>query len=87
MASHSGILAWKIPWTEEPGRLQFMGLKTVGHYCLLLHVHLMSIFASTSLPSVFFFKKGNSLDANTIGAHFKAKSQKDTKDTKVKRYM
>ena len=27
MATHSSILAWKIPWTEEPGRLQFMGLQ------------------------------------------------------------
>ena len=25
MATHSGILAWKVPWTEEPGKLQFMG--------------------------------------------------------------
>ena len=31
MATHSSILAWKIPWTEEPGRLQFMELKRVGH--------------------------------------------------------
>ena len=28
---HSSTLAWKIPWTEEPGRLQFMGLLIVGH--------------------------------------------------------
>ena len=28
MATHSSILAWKIPWTEEPGRLQFMGLQS-----------------------------------------------------------
>ena len=27
MATHSSTLAWKIPWTEEPGRLQFMGLQ------------------------------------------------------------
>ena len=27
MATHSNILAWKIPWTEEPGRLQSMGLQ------------------------------------------------------------
>ena len=27
MATHSSILAWRIPWTEEPGRLQSMGLK------------------------------------------------------------
>ena len=31
MATHSSILAWSIPWTEEPGRLQSMGLQRVGH--------------------------------------------------------
>ena len=31
MASHSSILAWKIPWTEEPGRLQSIGSLRVGH--------------------------------------------------------
>ena len=31
MATHSSILAWEIPWTEEPGRLQCMGSQTVGH--------------------------------------------------------
>ena len=31
MAPYSSILAWKIPWTEEPGRLQSMGLQRVGH--------------------------------------------------------
>ena len=31
MATHSSILAWKIPWTEEPGRLQSTGLQRVGH--------------------------------------------------------
>ena len=31
MATHSGILAWKIPWTEESGGLQSMGLQRVGH--------------------------------------------------------
>ena len=31
MASYSSTLAWKIPWTEEPGRLQFMGSLRVGH--------------------------------------------------------
>ena len=31
MATHSSILAWKIPWTEEPGRLQFMESQRVGH--------------------------------------------------------
>ena len=31
MATHSRILAWKIPWTEEPGSLQSMGMQGVGH--------------------------------------------------------
>ena len=31
MSTHSSILAWRIPWTEEPGRLQSTGLQTVGH--------------------------------------------------------
>ena len=31
MATHSGILAWRIPWTEEPGGLQFPGSQRVGH--------------------------------------------------------
>ena len=31
MAPHSGTLAWKIPWTEEPGRLQSMRSPRVGH--------------------------------------------------------
>ena len=31
MATHSSTLAWKIPWTEEPGRLQSMGSHRVGH--------------------------------------------------------
>ena len=31
MATQSGILAWRIPWTEEPGGLQSMGLQRVKH--------------------------------------------------------
>ena len=31
MAIHSSIIAWKIPWMEEPGRLQSMRLQRVGH--------------------------------------------------------
>ena len=31
LATHSSLLAWRIPWTEEPGRLQSMGSQKVGH--------------------------------------------------------
>ena len=40
MASHSSTLAWKIPWTEKPGRLQSMGLQRVRHdWATSLHFH------------------------------------------------
>ena len=31
MATHSSVVAWRIPWIEKPGRLQFMGSHRVGH--------------------------------------------------------
>ena len=34
MGTHSSILAWRIPWREEPGELQSMGLQRVGHRSL-----------------------------------------------------
>ena len=39
MATHSSTLAWKIPWTEEPGRLQFMGLQRIGDDLATEHAH------------------------------------------------
>ena len=44
MATHSSILAWKIPWSEEPSRLQSMGLQRVGHNW------------ATSLHFLYFYK-------------------------------
>ena len=45
MAPHSSTLAWKIPWTEEPGRLQSMGLQRVGHllsnFTFTFHFHAL----------------------------------------------
>ena len=37
MAPHSSTLAWKIPWMEEPGGLQSVGLQRVGHDCATNH--------------------------------------------------
>ena len=37
MATHSSILAWSIPWTEEPGGLQSTGLQRVGHDHTCMH--------------------------------------------------
>ena len=41
MATRSSALAWKIPWTEEPGRLQFMGLQRVRHNSVTLLLLLL----------------------------------------------
>jgi len=38
MATHSSILVWRIPWTEEPGGLQSMWLQRVGHDGVILTV-------------------------------------------------
>ena len=38
MATHSSILAWKVPWTEEPDGLQSLGLQRVGHNWVTEHI-------------------------------------------------
>ena len=43
MATHSSILAWRIPWAEEPGRLQSMGLQRVRHDCSDFSTHICII--------------------------------------------
>ena len=43
MATHSSTLAWKIPWMEEPGRLQSMGSQRVGHHWAT-SLHLCVLF-------------------------------------------
>ena len=39
MATHASILAWEIPWTEKPGRLQSMGQQGVGYNLATEHTH------------------------------------------------
>ena len=52
MATHSSILAWKIPWTEEPGGIQLMGLQTVRHNWATEHAYL-SILSFVCLFLIF----------------------------------
>ena len=47
MAAHSSILAWKIPWTEEPGRLRYMGSQRIRHDCV--HTCIISILRTNYL--------------------------------------
>ena len=43
MVTHSSILAWRIPWTEEPGGLHSMGSQRAGHDWVTEHVHRSTI--------------------------------------------
>ena len=51
MATHSSILAWEIPWTEEPGRLQSMWLQRVGHDWVT-NIHTLLLFQFYPLSTV-----------------------------------
>ena len=54
MATHSSILAWKIPWTEKPGGLQSMELQRVGHDLSVYHFtdHLLCVHQQSRLDSI-----------------------------------
>ena len=55
MTTHSSILAWKIPWTEDPGRLKFMRLQELDMTeCLSMHMsyHMYFTYLSDLLSSI-----------------------------------
>ena len=65
MATHSSTLAWKIPWTEKPGRLQSIGLQRVGHDCSLPGFSVHGILQVTILEWVAMsFSRGSSQPRN-----------------------
>ena len=67
MATHSSILAWRIPWTKEPGGLQFMGLQRVGHdWATNTFTLLFLLYSKTLLFSHFIY---NSLYLLTPNSH------------------
>ena len=53
MVTNSSILAWKIPWTEEPGRIQSMGLPRVGHNLADEHTHTTSSLSVILLMDIW----------------------------------
>ena len=74
MATHSSILAWRIPWTEEPGRLQSTGLDTTER--LHFHFHFTYIhFLNSSINPVakvllFFLFRGEELKTHKKVKYF-----------------
>ena len=61
MATHSSTLAWKIPWTEEPGGLQSMGLQTVSDMTerMSAHTHTRLYFTVYAGKRLFLRKLQN----------------------------
>ena len=53
IVTHSSILAWGIPWTEEPGGLQSLGLQRVGHSFILTHTHTHTLPSSLLAPEAY----------------------------------
>jgi len=76
MAIHSSSTVWKIPWTEEPGRLQSMGSQRVGHnWATSLHFTLLQWHGIYKKRSLSAFHLSYIL-TNSIKAHFPVNSVK-----------
>ena len=73
MATHSSLLAWRIPWTEDPGRLQSMGLQRVGHDRVIFTYILTSTskIKTTTTTTTTTFQK---FYLNVSDTHFMIKS-------------
>ena len=52
MAARSSILAWKIPWTEEPGRLQSTGSQKIGHEWATEHSAQLALMSVPKPPAI-----------------------------------
>ena len=67
MATHSSILAWRIPWTEEPGGLLSMGSHRVGHDCSNLAVTLVRLWTELCPPVNSYFEALTPVIAGVFG--------------------
>ena len=74
MATYSSTLAWKIPWMEEPGRLQSMGLQRIGHdwatsisMCTLKSEKAMAPHSSTLAWKILWMEEPGRLQS--MGLH------------------
>ena len=78
MATHSSTLAWKIPWTEEPGRLQSMGLQRLSDFPFTFHFHALE---KECQPTPVFLPGESQGRGSLVGYHLGGLTESDT--TKV----
>ena len=79
MAPHSGTLAWKIPWTEEPGGLQSMGSLQVGHdWATSLSLFTFMRWKRKWQPTPEFLPGESQGQGSLVGCHLWGRTESDT---------
>ena len=79
MATHSSTLAWKIPWTVEPGRLQSMGSLRVGHdWATSLSLFTFMHWRRKWQPTPVFLPGGSQEQRNLVGCRLWGRTESDT---------
>ena len=79
MAPHSSTLAWKIPWTEEPGRLQSMGSLRVGHnWSTSLSLFTFTHWRRKWQPTPVFLPGESQGQGSLVGCHLWGRTESDT---------
>ena len=79
MAPHSSTLAWKIPWTEEPGGLQSMGLLRVGHdWVTSLSLFTFMHWRRKWQPTPVFLPGESQGRQSLVGCHLWGRTESDT---------
>ena len=79
MATHSSALAWKIPWTEEPGRLQPMGFQRVGHdWVTSLSLFTLMHWRKKWQPTPVFFPGESQGWRSLVGCRLWGRTESDT---------
>ena len=79
MAAHSSTLAWKIPWTEEPGRLQSMGSLRVGHdWATSLSLFTFMHWRRKWQPTPVFLPGESQGWGSLVGCHLWGRTESDT---------
>ena len=84
MAPHSSTLAWKIPWTEEPGRLQSMGSLGVGHdWATSLSLFTFIHWRRKWQPTPVFLPGESQGRGSLVGCHLCGRIELDTTATEL----
>ena len=79
MATHSNTLAWKVPWTEEPGRLQSMGAQRVGRdWATSLSLSTCMHWRRKWQPTPVFLPGEFQGWRSLVGCHLRGRTESDT---------